>query len=327
MIERMTISRLLGFLRNPAPKSSVADFEAALREASRELVEARDLLTRTQADYAEARLDADPKTTRGAKDKIIAAEVLLDRAESVVELATQRLAEAREADAEAERKRAFATAKRLSKSAAESLRSYGEHAAAIKHIIHQIALADQAIAAANADLPAGADRLPFPEQVARGLPGEPAETISVEYGKPHWRYVDHTIGEGVVEPSFIAKIEKTAPGRGTLELRRDGVTRRVDVILRREKRTTIREHRGSFVPISLARTVELPGFAPGEPPIFKPVLGPGLGAPGEDTSDALKAIRVGEEARGRTRDPRPERQDRVHVEVVDAVEEPTEVQA
>ncbi|GJE00025.1 hypothetical protein [Methylobacterium isbiliense] len=316
---------------------TTGEAERALQEARAELAAARELEEKALAAFEASKLDPKAEATREAHDRKLGAELLRGRAEAVVRLAEERLQESRAREAEAARVARYREAQSLKATAEKRLAEYPAAALIIQDILASVGAADAAIAAANADLPAGAVPLEHPEQLVRGLPGE-AEVVLSKTVKPgRWVYVGPHDHLGDVAPELISKIEHTTRNgksygkdygripmdRSRLEFAE--VARTPDRVV-----TAYLPARPAYRPESLANTVALPGLLPGTADIWAPAGLSGWGGMplGQDGPEvAAQAAALREAAAAPPSDPRPPRQQDTRVEVVKAAQLPAPADA
>lgn len=254
------------------------ELEVALTEARAAVTAAEEKLAKAKSDYAANILCDDLDEALKAREAISFAEVERDRSIAFRSALEQQLAQA-QARLEEERRIALcAAAEEANRAAEKALRSYPTLAQKIVGVIKAVAEADEAVAAANASLPAGKAPVAFVEHTVRGLPREHDRIVEV-IDTEVWCYEN-----GVpVEPERINAIESADGRRGRLlttagDRRGPGlyfdVTKRID---RRKK--TIRG-RPEFRSEPLALQIALPGLLPGSADFWTP-CGPGIyGDPG-----------------------------------------------
>lgn len=307
------LKNLLTALRGTNEKTSADEAGRLVSMARDELGAARKKLIEAQEAYRVSRLAADAKATLAARDEKLHREVLVDRAEAAIELAEQRLVEAQARDAEKARIARYALAGAKNAAARKALAEYQQHAEAIRAIIRVVAEADAAIAAANSDLPTAAEPLLHPEQMLRGLPAEPAITLSTRTEPATWVFAEG-VSDDVVPADLVKKIEvvgqEAAIRYGRIVEFQHGVRVERRVIGRPGKRIrTVLPGVSAYRPESLAAGVTLPGFSPGDGPIWLPCgltgwAGTPLGQDGPEVVATATDLAAAESAG----DPRPPRQ-------------------
>lgn len=307
------LKNLLTALRGTNEKTSADEAGRLVSMARDELGAARKKLIEAQEAYRVSRLAADAKATLAARDEKLHREVLLDRAEAAIELAEQRHAEAVAREAEAARVKRYVEAQAKKAAAEKELREYETAARVIAAIIRSVAEADAAIAAANSDLPADAEPLLHPEQMVRGLPAEPAITLSTRTEPATWLFAGG-VADDVVPADLVKKIEVVGQEKairfGRIVDYQNGVRVERRVIGRPGKRIrTVLPGVPAHRPESLASTVVLPGFDPGDGPVWVPCgltgwAGTPLGQDGPEVAATATELA----AATPTGDPRPPRQ-------------------
>jgi hypothetical protein len=177
------------------------------------------------------------------------------------------LAEADAREQEGNRQQRYDAVKQQVAEASRALAErYPRAAAELLAVMRILAEANAARAAVNATLPAGAELLPDPEQVVRGLPGEKEEIVGEKVTEV-WCYAD-AWSRGQVDDSHIPAI-KSADGRtGILHLRDESPKA---VVKRKKRRISYLQARGQFVAEPLTATLDLPALKAGEPPYFEPI--------------------------------------------------------
>lgn len=307
------LKTLLGALRATNEKTTSAEAERLVALARNELGAARKMLVDAEEGYQRSRLADDAKATLAARDEQLRCAVLADRAEAALELAQDRHAEAVARDAEKARVARYREAEAKSAAARKALAEYSAHAQAIHAIIRVVAEADAAVAAANSDLPADAEPLVHPEQAARGLPAEPAITLSTRTEPATWVFAEGVADDAV--PANLVKQIEVVGQEGAIRYGRiisfeNGVRVERRVIGRPGKRIrTVLPGVPAYRPESLAAGVTLPGFSPGAGPVWVPCGQSGwAGNPlGQDGSEVL-ATAADLAAAEPAGDPRPLRQ-------------------
>ncbi|MCF3935270.1 hypothetical protein L1787_17865 [Acuticoccus sp. M5D2P5] len=277
--------------------------ETAKRRAEQDLADARH-------EYEASLLDADPEVTTRARGRISAAEAGVDRANALIAALNAKFRDECEAEAEAERAEAYDAAVAATAKARAALKKYPAAARAITAILQEVAEAEQIVARANRDLPAGRDPLIAAELSVRGLPADRRETIEVTR-TIKWYFSD--TGRRVAEDQ-VSKIDRDEKGHFLLSDERvDGSAPFLNGRVRRPvyreviEKTRFNEARPAYEPDRLCTAVRLPGLMPGEPHYWRPA----------GTSEVLGALAEREKAAASApRDPRqPRRVDFVAREV------------
>lgn len=256
------MKNLLSFLTKTS--ASTADqFEDALQTANEDLGQAEQALAEARRTYDNSKINPDASVSMRAREQVIAAEVQVDRAQALVELAEQRLGEARQAEAEDARRKCFAEAERLNSDASAALAEYPALAERLLVLLEISARADLAVAAANQNLPAGRAPLVPAEQLVRGQPEVPEEILRQEV-RADWQHA----GGSVVEEEHVSLIKTRDGEHGSFQLSRGGVSREYTVTKRRHRVEKLLPQISAVVPTPLAFGLVLPGVREGEPNIW-----------------------------------------------------------
>lgn len=262
---RKAVSDLLGLAR--AKDATSSELRTALEAARADSEAASAAHVAIEAEYQLALLDPDPAVTDRADAQRTAARRAADRAAALVEALEKRLAEAETSEAEAGRRQRYEEAKAAADKAAALLRKeYSKHAVAIRGIVVELAKADQAVKAANADLPAGADPLAAPEASVRERPAEEREVLKCEtvLAWCHADSWDRIPAEREVEVRSRDGVVGTLPApQGAHSAGAFKVERR------KFERVEYRPAEQHVWATPLFRAVKLPGLAPGDAPIWE----------------------------------------------------------
>lgn len=157
--------------------ASSTEITAALEAARTATDEADAAVATAEKAYRAALLTETPAALRALVDEQVDQKIVADQARARAAKLEADLESALAAEAEDGRAKRYAEAKALADAAHEKLWSeYPKAAASIRDLLRAIAEADIAVAAANEDLPAGAERLDKPEE-ARGTRYEFREEI------------------------------------------------------------------------------------------------------------------------------------------------------
>lgn len=241
-----------------------AEISATVAKAEAALEAARRRLAGLETKRASVLLENEGKRSawraelNEARDAVEDSELLLG------ELQSRHLA-AVEAEAEAARRERYDEAKARADATVAALRK--EYPAAAKRIVamlRELAEAEAAIDAANADLPAGAARLHSPESVVRSKPGRPDQIVSSDV-EMLWCRV-HGMGPLSEERQGLVVPDKQDPKKGVLKA---GFGETIDVELRPFRRTRTIRGRGATVLPVLAREVVLPALEVGTRPFWE----------------------------------------------------------
>lgn len=311
--DRSMFAKIIAALQKAGPNLSVAQAEQRLTEARAELDAALQVEADAKTGFEASKLAVDDRAMKEAHERVLLANMLTGRGRAVVEMAEQCLAEAQARDAEKARVARYALAGAKSAAARKALAEYQQHAEAIRSIIRVVAEADAAIAAANSDLPTATEPLLHPEQMVRGLPAEPAITLSTRTDPATWVFAEGVADDAV--PANLVKQIEVVGQEGAIRYGRiisfeNGVRVERRVIGRPGKRIrTVLPGVPAYRPESLASEVSLPGFAPGEGPVWVQCGRSGFaGSPlGQDGNDVL-AVAADLAAAEPAGDPRPLRQ-------------------
>lgn len=277
---------------------TLADARAALAaaEAEARLAEAayKDSLTTTEFHELEQ-----------LAQRKLSATVAVDRARAILEAAEIRQAAAAAEAAEAERQARYEAAAKLAEAASKRLRKeYPRHAAALRDLLRELAEAEIAVKAANADLPRDATPLAGPE-AERSTPTLFEEVVS-EKIVDLWTPINFT--QPIAE-ELQAKVQRhLGRQRGRMKDASDtdenpatyGSVRTnsggtMDVVLKKFRRREILPHENGRSIAPLATEVNLPPLDAGAVPYWEPAY---------DAHDAARQA-------SQTLKPKPARADRV----------------
>ena len=153
------LKRLLG------AGTSSADIAAALEKTRADLTAAEKAVEAAEKQYEDSLLDLDKPGLRKLLDTATEAKIDRDQQQAKIARLSTELQKATAAEAEAGRRERYARAREMSEAAQKKLlRDYPKAAEAVRALLGDIAAADLAVSAANADLPEGAGRLAGPEE-------------------------------------------------------------------------------------------------------------------------------------------------------------------
>ena len=202
------IDRIRAALRRPT--STTAQLADALADARKADVEALAAVERQVAAVAAGYLDPDEKRA-AARSRLADLRADAEDSSLVLAEAKRRHAAAVAADEQDRRRAVYAGAKQLADDAAlELAKTYPRLAAGMIALLKDLAVAQQSVDAANADLPDGVMPLMDPEMAARGAFGLPGEVVSDEWVEA-WGRVDLGVP---VDESFRGEIYDCGSGCG-----------------------------------------------------------------------------------------------------------------
>ncbi|TPN53994.1 hypothetical protein [Mesorhizobium sp. B1-1-7] len=307
------------------------DFVAVVRKPKSGADEVRAKLALIDIDAMESRaseLEAKRRALLGSGEdsdidaieaEIVKANRDIERATAIQEDLQKRLAAIEAEQTRADREKLYAQAAALStpKRVAEIEQRYEALGKAAVDLIREIAEAEIAINAANANLPDDATRLPSFELIMRGLPGEPEQRGKSKLLPMTWYYTKDAEGWGKVEAQYVDRIVPKADGK-TGKLPRGGGND-LDVELRQFREVEILVERGWAQPVPLAASIKLPAFHVGEADVWVPWGNTGFMCEiGQDASAILDRIETAKRERLRPAvDPRIDRNTRTILERVD----------
>lgn len=257
------LDTIRGALKKPAP--TTAQLAATLEEARRAEAAARTAVT-TAAERFEASVLDDDATRQKKRAALSEARTAAEDAALLRGEAERRHAAALDQD-EANRCEAlYAAGLEASEAAAMMLvREYPRAVSALLALLKQLAEAQQAVATANAALPAGATPVPDPEAAARGTPTLPREIVSDEEVEL-WSRLD--LNEPL-DAAFQAGIYDAGRGWGKRKDDLEACYRK-----RRFRRVEYREATYGSQPSPLVMTLRLPRLNEDRPlwdrPYFEP---------------------------------------------------------
>lgn len=251
-------------------KTSSADIAAAISKAQADLEAAEAAVTAAERSYDEGLLELDKPALRKLLDVATEAKIDIDQVRAKIAKLQQQHADAIEAEADRERRAAYDKAQALAEAARKRLaRDYPKHALAIRDMLREVAEADVAVQAVNADLPEGAARLAGPES-DRSTPTLYREDIGEEV-------VDLWCGAGDLSTPIPDDLQRKVqpnerPRRGDNMLygrvrTENGV---LEVALRRFLRRTYLPHQIGRSIESLSSSINLPPLHAGASPFFEP---------------------------------------------------------
>lgn len=277
---------------------SLADARAALEAAEAEAAAAetayRDSLTTTEFHELEQ-----------LAQRKLSATVAVDRARAILEAAEIRYAAAEAEAAEAQRQARYEAAARLSEAASKRLRKeYPRHATALRDLLRELAEAEIAVKAANADLPRDATPLAGPE--AERSTATLYEEVVSETIVDLWAPINFTqpiaeelqakvqrhVGRRRGQLKDSSETEENPATYGSVRTNGGGT---MDVVLKKFRRREILPHEGGRVIAPLATEINLPPLDAGAEPFWKPAY---------DAHDAARQA-------SKTPTPKPPRPERV----------------
>lgn len=247
----------------------------SLPAAEDELSAAREAQAAAEAAYRAGLLTADEKGLQQLDGARRDAGMRVERAEALVDALRERLVEAREREAEAERVAVYQAAQRQADDARQALAEvYPQLAGDLVRVIELVARAEIEVEAANADLPRNAEPLTSVEHTARDIPAEADEVLS-EVEVKRW------VAVGNVKPGTFdqGNVYKTGPGRGVIRIEGVPVNECTQVELRTFTERRFQRGRGHISAYRLAEKISLPGFLASDPYVWRPMSS--LSKPGE----------------------------------------------
>lgn len=249
-------------------KATSAEIETALETAWQAVAEAKAAHDQADADYTRGLLDLDEAGLQRVLDVRSAATIRRDRAAALVEALEDRFSEVQGDEAEQRRVAAYAAA-RTKGATAEKLiaERYPEIGRQLRSLLREIAEAEAAIGAVNADLPKNAAPLASPEIAVRARPVLPRKIVS-ETEVDLWCYKS----EGWPIPAeFQSRIKAGADGNGYGT--HNGTT---GYVRRRFLRREFLPQQQGDDPTRLASDVELPAMHERGPPLWRGPTGWGI---------------------------------------------------
>ncbi len=249
------LDKIRAALKRPSP--TPAQLADALADARRVDADARTAVERQADAVAAGYLDDDAKRA-AARAKLADLRAAAEDAAAILAEVERRHGAVLAADGEAARRAAYDAAKDKADAVGATLaQRYTTAAGAIVALLRDLAEANAAIDAANADLPAGAAEIAHPETVARstpGLPWMPEEVDTVEL----WAFADGT----PVADAYLCNVVDYGGGRGSYKVVRvegiDDVEVGQPIERRRFKRVTSYEPTAGLYLTELARSLRLP---------------------------------------------------------------------
>lgn len=239
----------------------------SLPAAEAELTAAREAQAAAEAAYRTGLLTADEKGLQQLDGARRDAGMRVERAEALVETLRERLANARDREAEAERVAVYQAARAEADDARRALAElYPRLTADLVQLMELVARAEVEVEAANADLPRGAEPLASVEHTARDIPAEADEVLS-EFEVKRW------VAVGNVKPGTFdqGNVYKTSPGRGVIRIEGVPVNECTQCELRTFTERRFRRgatHRSAY---RLAEKISLPGFLATDPYVWRPM--------------------------------------------------------
>lgn len=247
--------------------ATAGELAPSLPAAEAELAAAREAQAAAEAAYRAALLTSDEAGLREFDVARREAAMRIDRAEALCEALRERLADAQEREAEAERVAVYQAARAQADDARRALTEmYPQIAGDLVQLLEVVARAEVEVEAANADLPRGAVRLASVERAARDVPAEPDEVLS-EVEVERWVQVG-----GLKPGSFDqSNVYETAPGRGVIKVAGQPLTECTQVELRTFTERRVRRGAGGKIAYRLAERLVLPGFRPSDLDHWRPL--------------------------------------------------------
>lgn len=282
------------------------ELEDALADARAEAAAAASEAAKAEARYREGLLSLDEKALAQTLEAQTAAKIRHDRATALVERLEEQHAAAVTREAEAARVERYSAAQAASEAAMAKLRNvYPKAAAEIVSVLLTLADARDAVDAANADLPAGAERLRRPEEAVRSLPGMHEEVLSE---RRVMKWVFSANGNPLDDQAALRVREHPErKGHGVLALMEGGgksVERREFI-----ERVIVPQELPRWV-TDLAASVVLPELVAGMPPFWSGC------ASGEPHAVRGRARKLAEQAEAARQAPAAARQSDKRVELV-----------
>ena len=241
------LDRVRAAIRKPAPTTQqLAD---ALDDARRAQVEATADVERAAAVVAAGFMDVAAKR-QADRDVLAKAREAAEDAGLVLAEVERRHAAALAADEQTRRRGLYESAKLEAEAAAAAIRKdYPRAARDLLLMLRNLAQAQQTVAMANAELPAGAAPLTDPEFAARGVLGLPREVVSEEEVEL-WK---HTAERGPTSAEMAETIRQIGKGWGQGEGSHTPFFRQHRFVKRQVLAATYGD-----APTPLAATIQLP---------------------------------------------------------------------
>jgi hypothetical protein len=246
------LDKLRGVLRRP--QNSAADLGTALADARRAETEAKTAVDK-QAEAVKANFLDDAAKRERDRTELERLRLAASDAEAIRGALEERYVAALASDEDARRQVVYAAAQAKANAAAAALsKAYPRLANSMVAMLKDLAEAQLAVTAANAELPTGALPIIDPEMEARGVPGQPREIVS-DTEVELWGRFDMLTP---VDEQFQSEI---------YSLDRDGQPsgwgRRAEDLepcfrLRRFRKVVYREHVNGDYPSPLAAALRLP---------------------------------------------------------------------
>jgi hypothetical protein len=254
------LKNLLGLaLREDATAGELAP---SLPAAEAELAAAREAQAAAEAAYRAQLLTADETALRKLVDARIDAGVRVDRASALVDALGERLAAARDREAEADRVIAYEAARKQADEAREALAQlYPQFANGLTDLLRAVADAEIVVSQVNDDLPRGAERLAGVEASVRDVPGSARELVGEQVVELWCRP-----GERMPGTLNQAQVQIGNGGGGIIRPPSGPV---MNVVKRKYIERRYAESAPGNFAYRLAVTLNLPGLRANEPPIFK----------------------------------------------------------
>lgn len=271
----MTLLEIIGWTKKA--NASATALRKALAEIDVDALERR--VEELEAQRRDALLDDDDKAIERLDEQIRAAALNVERAVAAKSRLQERLEEAEADEREAARREKYAQAQKAAAEATKALKRYPDLARQIVEIIETVASAEAEIAAANGDLPAGAEPLPSAETAARGWPAIPSKEVR---GRPRqaWFFAGDYAGWGEVQAGDLKELQQTTVNGGVVNRLVSDRPVRIPVELRTIIDIEVTPGQSAVEPAPLASQLQLPALHAGLPPIWSPASDPGFFAGG-----------------------------------------------
>ncbi|WP_267428298.1 hypothetical protein [Methylobacterium sp. GC_Met_2] len=258
-----TLKALLGLAQREDATSD--ELNPSLPAAQAELAAAREAQAAAEQAYRGSLLGGNEAETLRLDAARREASVRIDRATALIEALRERLAEARDREAEAERVAEYEAARVQADDARRALAEhYDSMATDLVRLMEVVARAEMELQRVNADLPRGAERIQSVEHTVRDIPAGPDEVLS-ETEVELWVEVGQTT-PGTFDQD---NVYKTGPGRGVIKIRGIPLTECIQVELRKFTEQQVLLGSSRQVVFPLHSRISLPGFRAGEPAIWK----------------------------------------------------------
>ena len=231
--------------------ASAAELDAGIIEAREAVKHAEGQAAEANRAYRAGLLSLDESALQKLVEAQTAANVRRDRAQAIVQALSEKLAEARNAEAETDRCRAYEAAKQAAQAAVKTLNAYPGLVDQFIRLMREVNEAEMAVEAVNRDLPRGATAIASPEIAVRGIPPLPRKVLHEETVLLWAREYDSQ----PLPEAYQNSIQNDGAGRG----RRQGESGAVYVKRTFVRRKILPERMGTY-PLPFAQYVRLPGF-------------------------------------------------------------------